>query len=157
MRTQRPSFFSALSVILTTSLPDPGSLIANAPTFLPEMRSGRYLSFCALVPLRVSWFTQRLELEGEVSCADTQSGEDHALSAVGQRDRPRRARELYHRQLAPSDQVQETHLLHHDRVVQVALRKSSVLLRRREAQQPHLPKLLPQVHRECILLVGLLC
>lgn len=98
LRTQRPSFFSALSVMLTTSLPDPGSLIANAPTFLPEMRSGRYLSFWALVPLRVSWFTQRLELDdrGQLSRED-ESGEEDALSAVGEGDRARCARELQRR------------------------------------------------------------
>ena len=38
--------------MLTTSDPEPGSLMANAPIFLPEMRSGRYFSRCFLVPLR---------------------------------------------------------------------------------------------------------
>jgi hypothetical protein len=66
--TQRPSFFSALSFMLTTSepakkervspvstsssahrrnSPDPGSDMASEPIFFPEMRSGRYFSFCA--------------------------------------------------------------------------------------------------------------
>ncbi|MNV73952.1 hypothetical protein D3C71_1671310 [compost metagenome] len=35
--------------------------MASAPTCSPEMSLGRYLAFCAAVPLRLIWFTHRLE------------------------------------------------------------------------------------------------
>ena len=52
---------SALSFMLTTSEPAPGSLIARAPTCSPEMSFGRKRAFCSPVHQRRSWLTQRLE------------------------------------------------------------------------------------------------
>jgi hypothetical protein len=47
--------------MLTTSLPDPASLIAKLPTFFPATKSGRYFAFCSSVPCRWIWFTHRFE------------------------------------------------------------------------------------------------
>jgi hypothetical protein len=47
--------------MLTTSEPAPGSLMASAPTCSPLISLGRYLRFCASVPLRRIWLTHRLE------------------------------------------------------------------------------------------------
>ncbi|SAL57011.1 hypothetical protein AWB65_04986 [Caballeronia humi] len=47
--------------MLTTSDPAFGSLIASAPTCSPDTSFGRYLRFCASVPLRWIWFTHRFE------------------------------------------------------------------------------------------------
>jgi len=44
-----------------TSLPAPASLIASAPTCSPLISLGRYFFFCASLPLRLIWLTQRLE------------------------------------------------------------------------------------------------
>mmetsp|Transcript_15286 Transcript_15286/g.37815 ORF Transcript_15286/g.37815 Transcript_15286/m.37815 type:complete len:250 (-) Transcript_15286:355-1104(-) len=51
----------ARSFIDTTSLPEPGSLMASAPTCSPAMSFGRYLAFCSGVPLRDSWLMHRFE------------------------------------------------------------------------------------------------
>ncbi|MCY1227877.1 hypothetical protein D3C81_825400 [compost metagenome] len=47
--------------MLTTSEPALGSLMASAPIHSPDTSLGRYLAFCAGVPLRWIWFTHRLE------------------------------------------------------------------------------------------------
>ena len=44
--------FSALNFIYTTSEPEPTSDIAKEPTFLPEIKSGKYCSFCKWFPHR---------------------------------------------------------------------------------------------------------
>ena len=46
---------------LAMSEPEFGSLIASAPTCSPLTSRGRYLRFCASLPLRRIWFTHRLE------------------------------------------------------------------------------------------------
>ena len=61
LRTKRSPFFSARVFMPTTSEPAPGSLMASAPTCSPEISFGRYLRFCASLPLRRSWFTHRFE------------------------------------------------------------------------------------------------
>ncbi len=61
LRMKRSPFRSARVVIDTTSEPEPGSDIASAPTCSPEISFGRYLRFCASLPLRRNWLTQRLE------------------------------------------------------------------------------------------------
>ena len=45
--------FSALSYILVTSDPDPGSLMAKAPTNSPEHNFGKYFFFYASLPFNV--------------------------------------------------------------------------------------------------------
>ena len=55
------ALLGAQSASTTTSEPAPGSLIASAPTCSPEISFGRYLRFCASLPLRRIWLTQRLE------------------------------------------------------------------------------------------------
>jgi hypothetical protein len=52
---------SARVFIETTSEPAPGSDIANEPTCSPEISFGKYFRFCASLPLRRIWLTQRLE------------------------------------------------------------------------------------------------
>ena len=61
LRTNLPPLNSALSRMLTTSEPAPGSDIAKAPTCSPEISRGRYFRFCSALPLRLIWFTHRLE------------------------------------------------------------------------------------------------
>ena len=61
LRMYRSPFFSAVVFMLTTSLPAPGSLMAREPTFVPAIKSGRYLSFCLAVPCRLIWLTHRFE------------------------------------------------------------------------------------------------
>ena len=51
---------SALSFMLMTSLPAPGSLMASAPTCSPLISFGRYFCLWASLPLRLIWLTQRL-------------------------------------------------------------------------------------------------
>ena len=53
--------FSARSFMLTTSEPAFGSLIARAPICSPDTSLGKYFAFCAAVPLRWIWLTQRFE------------------------------------------------------------------------------------------------
>src|SRR5258708_36540936 len=59
--TKRSPFFSARVAIDTTSEPELGSDIASEPTCSPEISFGRYFRFCASLPLRRIWLTQRLE------------------------------------------------------------------------------------------------
>ncbi|MNY56409.1 hypothetical protein D3C86_1924870 [compost metagenome] len=61
LSTKRSPFLSARSFMETTSEPAFGSLIASAPTCSPLISLGRYLAFCAAVPLRLIWLTHRLE------------------------------------------------------------------------------------------------
>ena len=47
--------------MFVTSEPEPGSLIANAPTNSPEQSYGKYFFFYSSDPFSAIWFTQRLE------------------------------------------------------------------------------------------------
>src|SRR6478609_9663408 len=61
LRTYRSPLRSARRRMLTTSDPELGSLIASAPTCSPEISFGKYLRFCASLPLRLIWLTHKFE------------------------------------------------------------------------------------------------
>ena len=48
-------------VVYGKTEPEPGSLIANAPTCSPEISFGRYFFFCASLPFNFNWFTHKFE------------------------------------------------------------------------------------------------
>ncbi len=61
LRTHPPSTALAVVFILTTSEPAECSDIARAPTFSPDISSGKNLAFCAAVPLSDSWLMHSCE------------------------------------------------------------------------------------------------
>merc|ERR1719378_597023 len=54
-------FFTARVWRLTTSDPEPGSLMDRAPTHSPLISLGKYFFFCSGVPFNASWFIFKFE------------------------------------------------------------------------------------------------
>ena len=68
--------------MLTTSEPAFGALIASAPPYSPVTSLGRYLSFCAGVPLRWIWFTARLECAPYESPTEPEAREISSIATI---------------------------------------------------------------------------
>ena len=68
--------------MLTTSDPAFGSLIASAPTWSPDTSFGRYFCFCASLPLRRSWLTQRFEWAPYDSPTDADARDTSSMATM---------------------------------------------------------------------------